>query len=135
MAHDQLIAPFFPALARRAGNIPWLIEIPGFVLLFICYEISAYLQLSLHFLVPASIVGMLGLLVLLKLNIIPEKLVAPTDKRVRSLLPALFVPLYVKILFDPAFWTHSGVLIILSAGTGAALTLIVTAKFAVWNAK
>ena len=102
----------------------------GFALIIGCFELGGLLGQRLAIPVPASVLGMAILLALLRLGIVRAAWIAPASGLLLLLLPALFVPLYVVALVQPAFWADEAWVFVPVAIVGGVLLLLAAARLA-----
>lgn len=115
----------YPANAQLAKRL--LSDVAGMLTIVACLEAGIAIQSALAIPVPGSILGMVVLLAMLCTGVIREGLLTRASGLLLFLLPALFVPIYVRPLADPQFWVRYGALFVPAAVIGASTTLLLVA--------
>jgi holin-like protein len=103
---------------RRLG-----LDLVAFGVIILCLEVGVAAHRGLGIPVPGSVVGMALLLLLLKMGVVTERLLARVTGGLLLLLPAFFVPLYVVPLADLNFWIRYSEIFLPAAIVGAAMTM------------
>jgi holin-like protein len=85
--------------------------------------------------ISGNVLGLIVLLLLLWLRIVPTTLVRGASSALLSVLPILFVPLYVQPLSDKAFWLQYGPTLLPVVAVGCAATIVLARAVAVAMAK
>lgn len=85
--------------------------------------------------ISGNVLGLIVLLLLLWLRIVPTTLVRGASSALLSVLPILFVPLYVQPFSDKAFWLQYGPTLLPVVAVGCAATIVLTRAVAVAMAK
>jgi holin-like protein len=116
--------------AARRQIIRVVHTVAGIAAIVACLEGGILIQQYLRIPVPGSVLGMVLLLVLLQTKLVPDAWIRGPCTALLLLLPALFVPLYVVPLSDPAFWRHYSMTLLPAAVIGVAVTLCLTGYFA-----
>jgi holin-like protein len=98
----------------------------GITAIIACLEGGICIQQHLRISVPGSVLGMVLLLVLLQCELVSDDWIRDPCTWLLLLLPALFVPIYVVPLSDPAFWRCYGTTLLPAAVVGVAVTLCIT---------
>lgn len=106
--------------------------VAGAAVIIGCLEAGIFIQRNLGVPVPGNVIGMILLLFLLQTKVVADAWVSGPCTLLLLLLPAMFVPIYVVPLSDPAFWSRHGTTLVPAAVIGGAITLAVTAWLANW---
>ena len=106
--------------------------VAGAAVIIACLEAGIFIQRDLGVPVPGNVIGMILLLFLLQTKVVADAWVSGPCTVLLLLLPAMFVPIYVVPLSDPAFWSRHGTTLLPAAVIGVAITLAVTAWLANW---
>ena len=104
--------------------------VAGAAVIIACLEAGIFLQRDLGVPIPGNVIGMILMLFLLQTKVVADAWISGPCTSLLLLLPAMFVPLYVVPLSDPAFWSRYGMTLLPAAVIGAAITLAVTAWLA-----
>jgi holin-like protein len=81
--------------------------------------------------ISGNVLGLIVLLLLLWLRIVPTILVRGASIALLSVLPILFVPLYVQPFSDKAFWLQYGPTLLPVVAVGCAATIVLARAVAV----
>lgn len=122
------LSPVAASPSQRTG-------LSGLAVIVGCLEAGIAIQGGLNAPIPGSVLGMLLLLLLLGTGVVRQELVVRASGWLLSLLPALFVPLYVLCFADPQFWAGHGAAFLPAAAVAAAVTLMAIGGLAIWGAR
>ncbi len=93
------------------------------VIIFLFYYVGVFIQNIFNIPIPASIIGLLLLLVSLKTNVIPVKSINRGAGFLIAILPLLFVPICIGIMKYPELFTKKGFIIMLIVFISTIITM------------
>ena len=95
-----------PAVHRGAWR-RFLIELLlGFSVLVLGLLAGDQVKMWLHLPVPGNVLGLFFLLLSFRLRLLPPQLIAKAANQVLSVLPALFIPIYVSAIGQGQLWSQ-----------------------------
>jgi holin-like protein len=97
----------------------------GAVIILLCLGAGTFVADRMSGEVSGNVIGMVILLVLLRLRIVSAGAVRDASAALLSVLPILFVPLYVAPVSDASFWAQYGPLLLPAVAAGSALIIII----------
>jgi holin-like protein len=99
-------------------------DLVGLAVIVLCLIVGSAVARWSHSTISGNVLGLVALLVMLWLRIVPITLVQRAADALLSVLPILFVPLYVRPFSDGAFWMQYGPTLLPVIVSGCAMIMI-----------
>ena len=113
-------------LLRQAAR-----DLVGLGVIVLCLTVGSAAAQWSRSTICGNVLGLIVLLLLLWLRIVPTTLVRGASSALLSVLPILFVPLYVQPFSDKAFWLQYGPTLLPVVAVGCAATIVLARAVAV----
>ncbi|MDF0726478.1 CidA/LrgA family holin-like protein [Cytobacillus sp. S13-E01] len=103
-----------------------LLTILQISVLYGIYYVGSFIQALLDLTIPGSIIGMLGLFILLQFKIVKEKWLSEGSQFLLSRLPLLFLPATVGVIEYIPFFQGKGILTVLIVLISTFLVMVIS---------
>jgi len=113
--------PAAPAVHRGAWRRFSIELLFGFSVLVLGLLAGEHVKMWLHLPVPGNVLGLFFLLLSFRLRLLPPQLIEKAANQILSVLPALFIPIYVSAIgpgqrWSQVSWIVVPMLLLVSAG-------------------